>query len=411
MSKGVVIVGAGQAGVQAAFSLRDEGFQGPITILTDETGAPYQKPPLSKAYLLGKLDDDGVLLKARHLYGEYDIRLLEGVDVVGIDREVQVVELRNGEPIPYSHLVLATGARQRTLDVPGTDLDAVFALRTIGDARALMDRLPQVRRAVVVGGGFIGLEFAAVLRARRIEVTIVEIAARPLGRALSTEMSRFFLEKHIGWGVQFLFGEVVRSIHRVGLAHSVELTSGLMLEADLVLIGAGVIPNSELAAASGLEVTDGIAVDGYLRTSDPNIWAIGDCALHPTRFSDDGPVRIESVQNATDQGRNVAAQIAGKPAPYAAVPWFWSDQGDVKLQIAGLGRGHDTAVVRGDPSSGAFSVFCFKQGRLLAVESVNRGPDHIMARRLLAGGAQITPQQAVDEAVPLRAHLAARSAE
>lgn len=407
----VVIVGSGQAGVQTAFSLRDEGFDGALTIIGDEPGTPYQRPPLSKAYLLGKLDDEGVLLKARPLYDDYRIGLVDGVGATAIDRGARSVALTRGEAIAYDHLVLATGSRQRTLGVPGEDLAGVQPLRTLADARRLITSLPTVKRAVVVGGGFIGLEFAAVARTLGIDVTIVELAPRPLGRSLSAEMSQFFEERHAAWGSKFLFGAKVSSFHgEDGRLTSVELEGGMMLEAEVALVGVGVIPNSELAQAAGLQVGNGIVVDDGLLTSDPAISAIGDVALHPNPYSVMGPVRVESVQNATDQGRCVAARLMGKARPYDSTPWFWSDQGDLKLQIAGLSPGHVTAVVRGDPAAGAFSVFCFVGDRLLAVESVNRGPDHIMARRLLAAGAPIRPEQAADESVPLRAYLAAAPA-
>jgi 3-phenylpropionate/trans-cinnamate dioxygenase ferredoxin reductase subunit len=405
MTDPVVIVGAGQAGVQTALSLRDEGFDGAITLVADEPGLPYQRPPLSKAYLLGKLDDEGVLLKGAAVYDDYNLTYLESVKAEAIDRGRRTVALSNGQTLPYGHLVLATGARQRELDVPGADLDGVMTLRTLAHAKALMARIDGVKQAVVVGGGFIGLEFAAVARAKGIAVVVVEVAPRPMGRALSTEMSRFFEERHVAWGANFMFGSGVVELLGEGHVTGVRLSDGVTIPADLVLIGAGVLPNVELAEAAGLAVDNGIVVDGQMLTADPHISAIGDCARHPNPFSAVGAVRIESVQNATDQGRLVAGRLMGKAKPYDAVPWFWSDQGDLKLQIAGLGTGHDTAVVRGDPASGAFSVFCFKDGKLLAVESVNKGPDHVMGRRLISSGVRVTPQQAADETIPLKSLL------
>ncbi|WP_395673410.1 NAD(P)/FAD-dependent oxidoreductase, partial [Phenylobacterium sp.] len=402
MTARVVIAGTGQAGVQTAFSLRDDGYDGEIVLLGEEPGLPYQRPPLSKSYLLGKLDETGVLLKGANLYGENRITLRDGVSVQAIDRPGRSVRLSSGEDLSYDHLVLATGARQRALGVPGEALDGVLTLRTIVDARGLKARLEGVRRAVVVGAGFIGLEFAAVARAQGVEVTVVELAPRPLSRALSAEMSLFFHERHLAWGVDFIFGALLEEIRgEGGRVTGVRLQNGVDVPADLVLVGVGVIPNAELAADAGLLVENGVVVDAHMRTTDPAILAVGDCAAHPNPFSAVGPVRVESVQNATDQGRCAAATIVGTPQPYAAVPWFWSDQADLKLQMAGLSTGHDTAVVRGDPAKGAFSVFCFKDGRLLAVESVNKGPDHVMARRLIAAQVQnaqpqITAEQAAD---------------
>jgi 3-phenylpropionate/trans-cinnamate dioxygenase ferredoxin reductase subunit len=408
MTEKVVIIGSGQAGIQAALSLRDQGFEASIRIVGEEPDHPYQRPPLSKAYLLGRLDDAGVLLKAPQIYEDYRLDLNLGVRAEAIDRAARTVRLSNGETAAFDHLILATGARNRTLDLPGADLDGVLTLRTLSHAKDLLARLDGVKRAVVVGAGFIGLEFAAVAAAKGIDVVVVEVAARPMARALSVEMSRFFEARHAAWGVRFVYGATISAINGGGgKVVGVELSDGASISADLVLVGIGVVPNTELAVEAGLVIDNGVVVDEQLRTSDPAISAIGDCARHPSRFSAAGPVLVESVQNATDQGRAVAARIAGRPpATYDAAPWFWSDQGDLKLQIAGLGATHDTAVVRGDPATGAFSVFCFKHGRLLAVESVNRGPDHILARRLLAAQTVITPEQAADEGAPLKALLA-----
>ena len=401
----IVIVGTGQAGTQTALSLRDEGYAGGLTLVGEEPGFPYQRPPLSKAYLLGKMDDEGIQLKAPGLYAEYNIEFLDDVRAQSIDRAAHSLTLSNGRVLDYDHLVLATGARQRPLTVPGCDLAGVLPLRTIVDAKDLMARLGTIKHAVVVGGGFIGLEFAAVARAQGIDVTVVEIGPRLMGRALSEQMSRFFEDRHRSWGVKVLFGVGVAAIQGQDHVKAVQLSDGQILPADLVLVGIGVIANTELAEAAGLTVGNGIVVDELLHTSDPDISAIGDVAQHPNRFSAAGPPRIESVQNAMDQARALAARLVGKPRPYDAVPWFWSDQADLKLQMAGLSAGHDRAVVRGDPASGAFSVFCFQGDKLLAVESVNKGPDHMFGRRLLALDAVITPEQAADESVPLKAYL------
>jgi 3-phenylpropionate/trans-cinnamate dioxygenase ferredoxin reductase subunit len=404
LNQPVVIVGTGQAGIQTALSLRDEGFKGEITLIGDEPSLPYQRPPLSKAYLLGKLDDDGLALKKPEVYKEYDLRFLTGVAVTKIDREQHRVLLHPSGSVHYENLVLATGARPRQLGVPGEDLDGVLPLRTVGDAKSIAARLPYVRKAVVIGAGFIGLEFAAVARAKGVDVTVVELGQRVLGRAVSEETSRYFLNRHMIWGTHLLFGAKVERIEGDSKrrVRSVVLSDGIRLEADLVIVGVGVLPNQELAEDAGLVVADGIVVDDHLRTSDPTIWAAGDCAQHPNSFCSGGVARLESVQNATDQGRLVAQGIVGGDETYQAVPWFWSDQGDLKLQIAGLSTGHDRTVVRGDPASGAFSVFCFKGDRLLAVESVNRGPDHILARRLLQQAVHVTPEAVADEGRTLK---------
>jgi 3-phenylpropionate/trans-cinnamate dioxygenase ferredoxin reductase subunit len=401
----IVIVGAGQGGLQAAASLRDGGFDGRLLLIGDEPGLPYQRPPLSKAYLLGKADDDSILLKPAGFFEDDRIELISDTRVAAIERPERRVRLQSGAAVDYDHLILATGARNRALNVPGADLDGVVSIRTLEDTRRLQGLMAGARSVVVVGGGFIGLEFAAVAAAKGLKVLVVEAAPRPLGRALSTEMSRFFTEAHIGWGVDFVFGTGIEAILGQTRVTGVRLANGLSAEADIVVVGIGVLPNQELAADAGLTVANGIVLDEQLVTSDPAISGLGDCAEFDTPFSIAGRVRVESVQNAIDQARNIAARLTGRPAPYAAVPWFWSDQGPLKLQMAGLASGHDTAVVRGAPGSGAFSVFCFAKDRLLAVESVNMPGDHMAGRRLLATGAAITPAQASDTDVELKTLL------
>ena len=286
----------------------------------------------------------------------------------------------------------------------------MLPLRTLADADILRDRLDQAREVVVVGAGFIGLEFASVAIARGAAVHIIEVTQHPMGRVVSAATSRFFTEAHRSWGARISLGTgVSRILGADGRVTGVETTDSQHLPADLVLICIGVIPNTELASDAGLVVDNGIVVDEFLVTRDPGVFAIGDCANFPTPFAA-GRVRLESVQNAVDQGRCVAGHIAGKPAVYDKVPWFWSDQGDLKLQIAGITAGHDAAVLRGDPDGGHFSVFCFRAGRLIGVESVNQTADHVVARRLLAGDPGLTPEQAADESYDLRAHARRLSA-
>ena len=405
----VVIVGTGQGGLQTAASLREAGFAGPVTLVGDEPDLPYQRPPLSKAYLLGKMAEEGLRLRSEAFYARNAIDLLAGERVAAIDRAARRVRLANGKELGFDHLVLATGARNRPLPVRGADLDGVLYLRTLAEARDLKARIAGAREVVVVGAGFIGLEFAAVARQLGKEVHVVEATQRPMGRAVSAQMSWFFTERHMGWGAKLLLGAgVARILGQGGRVVAVEATDGQRLPADLVVVGIGVLPNAELAAEAGLAVQDGIVVDANLLTADPAISAIGDCARYPSRFAG-APARLESVQNAADQGRCVAARIAGRPAAYDAVPWFWSDQGDLKLQIVGLTMGHDATALRGDPASGRFSVFCFRGGRLVGIESVNRPADHMAGRRLLAGEPGLTPAQAADEGFDLKAHAACRT--
>ena len=400
----VAIVGAGQAGFQAAASLRDTGFAGRVVLIGDEPALPYQRPPLSKSYLAGQSGVDDLWLRPAEFYAKQQIDLVYGDAVTAIDRGQQRLHLASGIEFSWDHLLFATGAGCRPLAVPGAELDGVLTLRTLADADALRQRLEEAREVVVVGAGFIGLEFAAVALARGTAVHIIEVTHKPMGRVVSEPVSRFFTEAHRGWGAEVALGTgVVRILGDGGRVAGVETTVGRRISADLILICIGVIPNAELARNAGLAVDDGIVVDEYLVTSDPAISAIGDCANFPTPFA---PVRVrlESVQNAVDQGRCVAERLAGRPVPYQKVPWFWSDQGDLKLQIAGITIGHDTSVLRGAPADRNFSVFCFRGGRLIGVESVNRTADHVIARRLLAGDPELSPEQAADESFDLRAH-------
>jgi 3-phenylpropionate/trans-cinnamate dioxygenase ferredoxin reductase subunit len=390
----VVIVGAGHAGVQAAASLREEGFEGAITLVSGESHLPYQRPPLSKAFLKGVMDADGLPLRAAQFYPDKAVDLLLGEEATRIDRKARSVELGSGRRVSYGHLVLATGARQRPLYAPGIDLEGVLVLRDLADARVMRERLGVARRIVVVGAGFIGLEIAATATSLGGEVTIVEVSPRPLGRAVSPATSAFLLEAHQAFGARILLGVGIVALH--GENHklnAVELSDGALLPADLAIIGIGVLPEDRVARQSGLACDNGIIVDEHLETSDPHISAIGDCALFPSRFAN-FPIRLESVQNAVDQARCVARRIVGKPEPYAALPWFWSDQGDLKLQIVGLSHGCDEWIMRGDPQTRAFSVFGFRGGELAAVETVNRPGDHMAARRIIGAKLPLSAVQA-----------------
>jgi 3-phenylpropionate/trans-cinnamate dioxygenase ferredoxin reductase subunit len=400
----VAIIGAGQAGFQTAASLRDAGFAGRVVLIGDEPVLPYQRPPLSKSYLAGQSAVDDLWLRPAEFYAKQQIDLVYGDAVTAIDRGQRRLHLASGIEFSWDHLVFATGAGCRPLAVPGAEFDGVLALRTLADADDLRQRLNEASEVVIVGAGFIGLEFAAVALARGTRVHIVEVTRQPMGRVVSAPVSRFFTEAHIGWGAEVALGAgVVRILGAGGRVTGVETTDGRRIPADLVLICIGVIPNATLAGDAGLAVDDGVIVDEYLVTSDPAISAIGDCANFPTPFAP-GRVRLEAVQNAVDQGRCVADRLAGRPVPYQKVPWFWSDQGDLKLQIAGITIGHDTSVLRGDPAARNFSVFCFRGRRLIGVESVNRTADHVVARRVLAGDPALSPEQAADEGYDLRAH-------
>ncbi|MEO3385426.1 FAD-dependent oxidoreductase [Mesorhizobium sp. CAU 1741] len=392
----VVIVGSGQAGVECAAALRHSGFAGAVTIIGDEPDLPYQRPPLSKEFLKSPADSS-LPLKGEAFYGQNDIEVRLGGFVRRIDREAREVELASGDKIAYDHLVLATGARNRFPPVEGLDPSLVLELRTLAHARALTARLEALKHVTIIGGGFIGLEVAALLRQRDIAVDVLEAADRLMGRVLSPMMSEEFRKIHEEIGTRLRLGAVATQIS----GGTVSLSDGETIETDAVIVAAGILPNVELAQDAGLAIENGIVVDANLVTSDPAISAIGDCAAHPNPWGL-GMIRLESVQNAVDQGKCVAARLTGTPAAYDALPWFWSHQGKAKLQIAGLAMGMDETVMRGDPADGKFSVFVYRQGRLIAVESLNSPADHMVARRMLAAGLSIPRDVASDPAVDLK---------
>jgi 3-phenylpropionate/trans-cinnamate dioxygenase ferredoxin reductase subunit len=402
MQLGTVIVGAGQAGFQTAASLRAEGYAEPIVLLGDEPHIPYQRPPLSKGFPLGTQDLDSIELRPGGFYQDHRIDLRLGERVVAIDRAERRVRLASGSEIPYKTLVLAVGARNRVLASKGSNLDGVLYLRTLNEAQIIKDRLKEAQDIVVIGGGFIGLELASVARSLGKQVTVLEVLPRIMSRVVAPAVSEFFRELHAGRGVKIVCGAGVSEIAVPGgKLREVQTNDGMVYPADLALVGIGIVPNTELAREAGLRVTNGIAVDEYLQTEDEQIYAIGDCVEHPCSFAR-ASVRLESVQNAADQAQCVAATIAGKRAAYNALPWFWSDQFDIKLQMAGISLGYDCTVTRGTPESGKFSVFYFQGGRLLAVDSINRPLDHILGRKLVEAGVSLTPDQAADESVDLR---------
>jgi 3-phenylpropionate/trans-cinnamate dioxygenase ferredoxin reductase subunit len=389
-----VIVGAGVAGVRTALELRNRGYCGTVTLIGDESEEPYDRPPLSKEFLKGAVEKDALGLLPSHTAEERQIAVRSGVRVHHIDREQRRVQLASGDALTYDHLVLATGAHNRELFSPGVGLAGVWSLRTVAEADGLRTALANAEEVVVVGGGFIGLEVAAAARGRGAHVTVVEFLPRVMARALSPEMSAHFATLHATHGVAVKCGAAVKEIvgSPDGAVESVLLSDGTTLPAQLVVIGVGVQPSDDLASASGLRTADGVLVDSQLRTSDPRIFAVGDCARFDCTVSQ-REVRLESIQNATDQARFVASQIAAasasEPTPdadanYRALPWFWTEQFSAKLQIAGSAPAEAESVLRGDPASGSFSVCRFVSQRLVAVESVNNTKDHLGARKLLS---------------------------
>ena len=398
----VLIAGAGHAGFQLAVSLRQLGYEGRVCLINDEAHLPYQRPPLSKAYLKGEGRPDSLMFRPEKFYHDQHIELIAD-RAVSIDRPARKLLLASGAALDYAHLVLATGARNRLLDIPNANQADVLYLRILDESEALRLRIASARHVVVIGAGFIGLEFAATARAKGLEVDVIELGARVMARAVTAEISEYFQQRHTAAGIRLHFGVQATSIESDGThVTGVSLSDGRHVPADLVVVGVGVLPNIELAAAAGLPVASGIIVDEQLLTSDPDISAIGDCALFASpRFG--GSLRLESVQNATDHARCVAARLTGNAKTYDGQPWFWSDQGDDKLQIAGLTTGYDRVVVRGDPAQRSFSAFCYREGRLVGVESVNRAADHVFGRKILGLNRSIAPEQAVDLDFDLKA--------
>lgn len=398
----VLIIGGGQAGLQIADTLRTEGYEGKIDVIAEEPGLPYQRPPLSKDYLAPGKEAAPLPLRGASFFVNKKITLHEGVQALAVDRAERKVELTKGS-LDYDHLVFATGARNRMLNCPGASLPGIHGLKTLTDAEALHAALPTARDIVIIGAGFIGLEFAAAALAHGCKVTVLEFAPRPMGRALTPFMSEWFATTHRAQGVNLRLSEGIARFEsgvdgRVKTAIS---TTGDSYPADLVLVGIGVQPNDTLASETGLETSNGIVVDETLRTSDRAVLAIGDCASFPSAHAQ-ARLRLESVQNATDQARHAAHTILGAEMPYTELPWFWSTQGPYRLQMAGLARPDDDILVLGDQAAGKFSVLCFRDGALAAVESVNMPSDHMAARKLLAKSTGITRAQAEAEGFTLK---------
>jgi len=398
----IVVIGVGHAGFQCAASLRQGGFAGNIVLVGDEPCFPYQRPPLSKAYLLGKASATDLLFRPPRFYEDHRLNRVEA-RVEQIDRSSQRVVLQSGEALPYDHLVIATGSRPRRLALEGVELGGVLSLQTLADADSLRQRIQSSRRAVVVGAGFIGLEFAAVARTLGLDVVVVDVADRALARAASAEAAEVIVESHRQRGIDLQFSCGVSGLEGAqGQVTAVHRADGQPLLADIVVVGIGVEPRMQLAVQAGLATENGVVVDEQLLTSDPHISAIGDVAAFPDPTTG-RRIRLESVQNATDHARAVAARLTGKPAPYAAVPWFWSDQGDLKLQIAGLRTPQDDHVVVAEPGARACTVLCIRSGRLAAVETIDRPADHMLARRLLAKGVSVSAAEARQPGFQLKA--------
>jgi 3-phenylpropionate/trans-cinnamate dioxygenase ferredoxin reductase subunit len=379
----LVIIGAGQAAAQCAISLRQGGFTEAITMVADEPFPPYQRPPLSKKFLTERGKPESLYLRPEMFWHDQNVALVPDVAARSINVQARTVALADGRALAYGTLVLATGTCARRLPVAGIDLAGVFSLRSIGDVQRLRPALDAVSRVVIVGGGYIGLEVAAVMRTEGREAIVLEAEDRVLKRVTAPEVSTFFDQFHRARGVDIRLGTRLAGI--VGEQHvsALRLADGTEIATDVVLLATGAQPNVELARDAGLGCEDGIAVDELARTSAPDIYAIGDCTRFPSRRYG-RKLRLESVQNAIDQGKTAAAAILGKAQPYDPVPWFWSDQYEIKLQIAGMLDGYDSVEIVGDPAAAKFSAEYRKNGRLIAVDAINDGRAHMMARRRIA---------------------------
>ena len=397
----IVVIGAGQAGQQICESLRRGGYTGRLVLLGDETVLPYQRPPLSKKFLTGALEAERLWLRPASYYEKNAVELRLGVHVEALDRATQTLRLADGETLQYASLAFATGTRVRPVNAPGAEHADIHYVRTLADGQRLAARLHQMQSLAVIGGGFIGLEVAAIARALGKQVVLIEALERLMASAVAPQVSDFYAELHRAHGVEVLLATGVSAIEREGNGYSLLTNDGGRRTVDLIVAGIGVVPNSELATSAGLACRNGgILVDEYARSSDPNIVAAGDCTWHMNGFLQH-EIRLESVQNAVDQAKTAAASLLGQSTPYCQVPWFWSDQYDVKLQIAGIGMPHEVAVSRGDPDAKAFSVLYFRDGQLIGVDSINRPADHMAARKLLTQGTALSPTEARDPALDL----------
>lgn len=405
----VVIVGASHGGVQMAASLRLDGFEGSVTLIERESGLPYQRPPLSKAFMKGA-HGDSLLLRPPGFYEANAVELLAGLTVTGIARREKLVQTSDGVERPYDHLVIASGSRTIVPDIPGIRGSGVYCLRRRDEAATLRDALAGLRTVAVVGGGFIGLEFAAVARGLGLDVVIIEAADRLMSRVVSPATASIFLDMHRASGATVLLGAPAVELldDGAGRAAGVALADGREVQADAVLVAVGVRPETGLAISAGLEIDNGIAVDGLLVTSDPAISAIGDCASFPV-LPTGRRIRLESVQAASDQARAVSKRLAGKPAPYNAMPWFWSDQGTSKLQIVGLTTGTD-ATVTIEPGPGRTMVFCFADDILLGVETIDAPGEHMAGRKLMGSCPRISRGELERSSFDIRSVLAGRQA-
>ena len=403
----VVIVGAGHGGAQVAVALRTQKFEGSIAIIGDEPELPYERPPLSKEYFAGEKEFERIQIRPAKYWDEREVTMLLSKRVVSVDPAAHSVTTDGGETITYGKLVWATGGSPRMLPIPGGDLPGVQGVRTRADADAMKAASETAKQIVVIGGGYIGLEAAAVLRKAGKPVILLEALDRVLARVAGEDLSRFYEKEHRDHGVDLRLGVQVAAIEGDAHATGVRLGSGEVVAADLVIVGIGIVPAVEPLIAAGAAGGNGVLVDHHCKTSLADIYAIGDCAAHENDFAEGAVIRLESVQNANDQANVVAKGICGDEARYHAIPWFWSNQYDLKLQTAGLSTGHDQTVLRGNVADRSFSVVYLRQGRVIALDCVNATKDYVQGRMLVTAGLQASAEQLADTGTPLKALLPA----
>jgi 3-phenylpropionate/trans-cinnamate dioxygenase ferredoxin reductase subunit len=402
MQYDIVIVGAGHGGAQAAIALRQNKFEGSIAVIGDEPELPYERPPLSKEYFSGEKTFERILIRPAAFWDERQVEMLLGRRVVSVDAAAHSVTTADGETIGYGQLIWATGGSPRKIGCAGNELIGVHTVRTRADADRMLAELDSVEQAVVIGGGYIGLEAAAVLAKFGKKVVLLEALDRVLARVAGEDLSRFYEAEHRAHGVDVRLGAAVECIEGETHVTGVRMKDGEVIPAQMVIVGIGIVPAVEPLIAAGAEGGNGVAVDHQCRTSLPDIFAIGDCALHANGFADGLPIRLESVQNANDQATLVARTIMGQDLAYDAVPWFWSNQYDLRLQTVGLSTGHDATVLRGDPASRSFSVIYLKEGRVIALDCVNATKDYVQGRKLVVDRLSIDPAKLADSEMPLK---------
>ena len=401
MTKTIAIVGAGHAAGQAVATLKQKKFDGRIVLIGDEPYLPYQRPPLSKKFLAGEMPAERLYVRPAAFYDDPQIDLRLNTRIVSIDRSERKLITTNNDSITYDKLILALGSRVRKVAVEGSQLDGIHYLRSIADVDDIRAAVSSGSRVVIVGAGYIGLEVAAVCRQLGLDVTVIEMADRVMSRVVSPQVSDFYERTHENYGVKLLLSTGLRAFRGDGKVESVLTSDGQILAADFVVVGVGILPNAELAESAGLEVNDGIVVNDQCQTSDPDIYAVGDCTSHPNAIYD-RQLRLESVHNALEQAKTAASNICGVETHYSQVPWFWSDQYDLKLQIAGLSQGYDEAILRGDPDSASFSCLYLQDGVLIAVDAINAPKDFVQSKALIASHARIDPQQLADVDIALK---------